>query len=112
MSVVPRNTDGSYTLYSANGMTVTLTFPADPASGFTVETKDLPATGLPGGYTWLLNFGIKNSGGQYLPSVTYNLSASPATMNWVVFYKENGQDRVKPLQGRHTSPGDPPIGYG
>lgn len=109
MSEIPRNSDGSYTLYSAEGMTVTLRFPADPEAGFMVVTKDVSGN-LPTEYTWLLNFGVQNRAGRYLPSVSYTLQGSvrPDGRNWFVFYN----DRPNPLNGTHTSPGDPPIGYG
>jgi hypothetical protein len=80
MADVPRNPDGSLTLYNVNGITVTLTFPADPATGFKVVTKDVPA-GLPSNCTWLLNSGDLNPGGQYLPSVAYSLQGTPRPDN-------------------------------
>ena len=65
MADVPRNPDGSFTLYEG----VTLTFPAAPPAGFKVVTKDVPG-GLPSNYTWLLNFGVQNSAGQFLPRMS------------------------------------------
>ena len=109
MADVPRNPDGSYTLYNVNGVTVTLTFPADPAAGCKVVTKDVPG-GLPANYTWVLNFGIQNPGGQYLPSASYSLQGTtpPGNKSWVIYH--NGQAHA--MNGSHTTPGDPPIGYG
>jgi hypothetical protein len=109
MADVPRNPDGSYTLYNVNGVTVTLTFPADPVAGFKVVTKDVPG-GLPANYTWVLNFGVQNPGGQYLPSASYSLQGTtpPGNKSWVIYY--NGQAHA--MNGSHTTPGDPPIGYG
>jgi hypothetical protein len=109
MTDVPRNSDGSFTLYNVNGVTVTLTFPADPAAGFKVVTKDVPS-GLPSNYTWLLNFGVQNKAGHFLPSVSYALhgSARPDNKSWFVYY--GGQ--AHGMNGAHTTPGDPPIGYG
>jgi hypothetical protein len=105
MTDVPRNPDGSFTLYEG----VTLTFPAAPPAGFKVVTKDVPS-GLPSGYTWLLNFGVQNSAGQFLPSVSYRLqgTARPDNKNWFVYYG----GAAHAMNGPHTSPGDPPIGYG
>lgn len=109
MAVINPNPDGSFTLYSANGETVTLRFPAPPVAGFKVVTKDVPG-GLPANYTWLFNFGVQNSGGQFLPSVSYSLQGSPRKDNksWFIYY----DGRVRAMNGGHTSPGDPPIGYG
>lgn len=112
---VKKNKDNSYTLYDVGGAIVTLTFPANPNANFEVVTKDVPASGLPSEYTWLLNFGIKNPGGNFLPSASYNLDVTdPSNRNWYVFYKKQGQSEAKawPLKGDHTSPGDPPIGLG
>lgn len=109
MAVINPNPDGSFTLYNSNGMTVTLAFPVPPVAGFKVVTKDVPS-GLPGNYTWLFNFGVQNPGGQFLPSVAYTLVGTPRAdkKSWVIYY--NGSAR--PMNGPHTSPGDPPIGYG
>jgi len=105
MTDVPRNRDGSFTLYEG----VTLTFPAAPPAGFKVVTKDVPG-GLPSGYTWLLNFGVQNSAGNFLPSVSYTLhgTARPDNKSWFVYYS----GAAHAMNGAHTSPGDPPIGYG
>jgi hypothetical protein len=110
MSDVPRNPDGSFTLYNQDGLNVTLRFPAAPPAGFKVVTKDLSGS-LPSGYTWLINFGVQNNAGVFLPSVSYTLEGTgslPANKAWFVYY--GGQPR--PMNGSHTSPGDPPIGYG
>jgi hypothetical protein len=109
MSEIPRNSDGSFTLYNVDGISVTLTFPASPGAGFKVVTKDVPA-GLPSNYTWLLNFGVQNSAGHFLPSVSYNLHGTdrPDKKGWVVYYAGSAHA----MNGDHTSPGDPPIGYG
>lgn len=105
---VPKNKNGSYTLYNVGGAIVTLTFPASEKADFEVVTKDVPS-GLPSGYTWLLNFGIKNPAGKFLPSVSYNLDVTdPDNRSWYVYYN----DRANPLRGNHTSPGDPPVGTG
>ena len=105
-TTVPRNPDGSWTLYNQGGDKVTLTFPANPNANFEVVTKDVPG-GLPSGYSWLLNFGIKNSAGNFLPSVSYHLNATGGK-SWFIYYGNS----VKALNGNHTSPGDPPIGTG
>jgi hypothetical protein len=105
-TTVPRNADGSWTLYDQDGDKVTLTFPASPKANFEVVTKDMPS-GLPEGYNWLFNFGIKNPGGNFLPSVSYHLDAT-GSKSWFVYYDNS----VKPLKGNHTSPGDPPVGTG
>ena len=109
MADVPPNDDGSFTLYDDNGVTVTLTFPAAPVAGFKVVTKDVPS-GLPGNYTWLLNFGVQNPAGRYLPSVAYSLQGTPRPDNktWFIYY--DGQAHA--MNGSHTTAGDPPIGYG
>ena len=102
--------DGYYLLYDQDGLTVKLTFPAgnQPAAGFTVETKPVPSSGLPEGYTWVVNFGIKNAAGHYLPSATYHLDGS-SKKSWFIYYR--GQARA--MNGTHqNAPGDPPIGYG
>lgn len=111
-TIIPRNADGSWTLYNVDGNKVTLTFPASPKANFTVVTKDVPA-GLPSGYTWLINFGIKNPGGNFLPSASYYLDATGGK-SWYVYYKKENENSAKahPLRGNHTSPGDPPIGVG
>jgi hypothetical protein len=111
-TIVPRNDDGSWTLYDKDGDKVTLTFPASPKANFKVVTKDVP-DGLPSGYTWLLNFGIKNPGGNFLPSASYHLDAT-GSKSWFIYYKKENEDKAKvhPLKGNHTSPGDPPIGTG
>jgi hypothetical protein len=108
-TIIPRNPDGSWTIYNVDGNKVTLTFPASPKANFEVVTKDVPA-GLPPGYTWLINFGIKNPGGNYLPSVAYKLDATDRSdgKSWYIYYGGS----AKPLKGNHTSPGDPPIGTG
>lgn len=108
-TIVPRNADGSWTLYNVDGNIVTLTFPANPKANFEVVIKDVPS-GLPSGYTWLTNFGIKNPGGNFLPSVSYRLDATDRSdgKSWFTYYDNS----VKPLKGDHTSPGDPPIGTG
>lgn len=111
MSETPVNpVNGVYTLYEEGTTKVTLTFPANDNANFEVVTKDLPSTGLPSNYTWLFSFGIKNPGGNFLPSVSYRLNGTnpPEGKAWFVFY--NGQARA--LNGDHTSPGDPPVGYG
>jgi hypothetical protein len=105
-TIVPRNDDGSWTLYDQDGDKVTLTFPASSNANFEVVTKTVPS-GLPSGYTWRLNFGIKNPGGNYLPSVAYTLNAT-GSKSWFIYYGGS----VRPLNGAHTSPGDPPIGTG
>jgi hypothetical protein len=105
-TIVPRNADGSWTLYDQDGEKVTLTFPANPNANFEVVKKDVPG-GLPSSYTWHFNFGIKNPGGNFLPSVSYNLDAT-GTKSWFIYYDGN----VKSLKGAHTSPGDPPVGTG
>ena len=105
-TTVPRNADGSWTLYNKGGDKVTLTFPANPNANFTVVTKNVPS-GLPSKYKWKLNFGIKNSNGNFLPSVSYHLNATGGK-SWFVYYGGS----AKPLKGNHTSPGDPPIGTG
>lgn len=102
--------NGSYTLYDQDGMTVTLTFPPgkQPEAGFTVETKAVPTSGLPSGYTWVVNFGIKNKAGIYLPTATYKLEGS-SNKSWYIYY--GGQARS--MNGTHeNAPGDPPIGHG
>ena len=111
-TIVPRNDDGSWTLYDQDGDKVTLTFPASQQANFEVVTKDVP-DGMPSGYTWLLNFGIKNPGGNFLPSVSYDLDAT-GNKSWFIYYKKENENKanVHPLKGRHTSPGDPPIGTG
>lgn len=111
-TTIPRNPDGSWTLYDKDGEKVTLTFPANPNANFTVVTKDVPA-GLPPEVTWLLNFGIKNPGGNFLPSVAYHLN-STGRKSWFIYYKKGKDKKAKahPLNGDHTSPGDPPIGTG
>ena len=111
-TIVPRNDDGSWTLYDKDSDKVTLTFPASPKANFEVVTKDVP-DGLPSGYTWLLNFGIKNPGGNFLPSASYHLDAT-GNKSWFIYYKKEKDDKAKvhPLKGSHTSPGDPPIGTG
>jgi len=101
--------DGVYTLYDQDGLTVKLTFPPGkrPEAGFIVETKSVPS-GLPDGFTWVLNFGIKNSGGVYLPTATYKLEGS-SNKSWYIYYR--GQARS--MNGTHeNAPGDPPIGHG
>jgi len=108
--------NGSYKLYDQDGMAVTLTFPPGkrPEAGFTVETKAVPASGLPTGYTWIINFGIKNKGGQYLPTATYNLQGS-SNKNWFVYYGDDPDPskNVHAMNGTHeNAPGDPPIGHG
>jgi hypothetical protein len=109
MSDVPRNKDRSFTLYDADGEKVTLTFPADPEAGFKVVTKELPG-GLPPEYTWVLSFGIQNKAGNFLLSVTYTLQGTDRRdkKSWVVYYGGKAQA----LNGTHTTPGDPPIGFG
>lgn len=115
MADVSPNPDGSYTLYDVDGVTVTLSFPAAPVAGFKVVTKDVPS-GLPTGYTWLLNFGVLNPAGRPLPSVAYSLQGSPRTDNkpWVMYYGDDPipANNVHAMNGAHTTPGDPPIGYG
>jgi hypothetical protein len=110
--VTPVN--GVYTLYKEGTTEVTLTFPANPQADFTVVIKDVPTSGLDTtNYTWLLNFGIKNKAGNFLPSVSYKLDATdrPDGKKWYVYY--NGRaNELKANQGNHTSPGDPPIGFG
>ena len=110
MADITPNTNGSFTLYDVDGVTVTLTFRGanPPPAGFKVVTK--PVGDAPAGYTWLLNFGVQNRGGQFLPSVSYSLqgSARPDQKPWVIYY--GGQ--VRGMNGDHTSPGDPPIGHG
>lgn len=108
--------NGSYTLYNQNNKTVTLTFPTPPEAGFTVVIKDIPATnnGLPAGYTWLVNFGVKNKAGNYLPSVTYHLQGSVGH-NWVIYYGDDPDPakNVHAMNGTHNNaPGDPPVGLG
>jgi hypothetical protein len=105
-TIVPRNADGSWTLYDQDGDKVTLTFPANPHAKFEVVTKDVPG-GLPEDYDWVFNFGIKNPGGNFLPSVSYHLDATDGK-SWFIYYDKT----VKPLKGNHTSPGDPPVGTG
>ncbi|MGB7876177.1 MAG: hypothetical protein WBL25_17470 [Anaerolineales bacterium] len=103
--------NGVYTLYEEGTTKVTLTFPANSHAGFTVVTKDVPTSGLDTtNYTWLFNFGIKNKAGHFLPSVSYHLNGTSRSdgKSWFVFY--NG--RAHGLNGNHTSPGDPPVGYG
>lgn len=102
--------NGVYTLYEEGEMKVTLTFPANESANFEVVTKDLPSTGLPANYTWLFNFGIKTPGGPFLPSVSYTLNGTgrPDGKSWFVFYN----NQANALNGNHTSPGDPPVGYG
>lgn len=106
--------NGVYTIYSSadNTMKVTLNFPVPPAGGFKVLTAD-PDAGLPAGYTWVKNFGIQNSAGRYLPSVSYRLQGTGLAdpkKKWVVFF---GQNDIRDLNGDHNNvPGDPPIGYG
>ena len=114
---VTQNSDGSYTLYDQGGLTVTLTFPPtnNPSqANFTVVKKTIDNSGLPAGYNWVVDFGIKNPAGHYLPSVTYHLQGSD-NKNWVIYYG-NDPDRSKnihPMNGTHeNAPGDPPIGYG
>ena len=118
-SVTPvSSTNGSYIIYQEGTITLTLTFVASvpPPAGFKVVVGT-PDPGLPSGYTWVQSFGIQNSGGQYLPSVTYILTANqaPPMGQWFVYY--NGRANPlgtanNPLSGQHTSPGDPPVGYG
>ena len=102
-TIVPRNSDGSWTLYDKDGDKVTLTFPGQ--ADFEVVTKDLDTSGLPSNINWLLNFGIKNPGGNFLPSVSYHLDAT-GNKSWFIYYGGS----AKALKGDHTSPGDPPIG--
>ena len=102
-------TNGSYELYNENDMTVTLTFPSGhtPPAPFEVVTKEIPS-GLPTGYTWVINFGIKAPGGPYLSNLTYHLQGSD-NKSWFIHY--GGQTRA--MNGTHeNAPGDPPIGYG
>lgn len=108
-TIIPRNADGSWTLYNVDGNTVTLTFPASTTANFEVVTKDMPSV-LPTGYSWLTNFGIKNPGGNFLPSVSYKLEANDRAdgKSWYIYYENS----VKPLKGDHTSPGDPAVGFG
>jgi len=108
--------NGSYKLYDQDGMTVTLTFPAgdQPAAGFTVETKPVPASGLPGNVTWVVNFGIKNKGGQYIHTASYNLQGSSGK-SWFIYYGDDPDPskNVHAMNGLHrNAPGDPPIGHG
>src|SRR5215471_8644212 len=84
----PGTGDGPYTLYDGPEGTITLTFPANSNAGFTVVTKDVPPDQPSDGKIWVFNFGIKNKAGNYLPSVTYNLSATARTdgKDWYVYY--------------------------
>jgi len=103
---VPK-TNGSHT-FSVDGATITVSFPANPNADFVVVTKDLPSSGLPSGYTWLISFGIKK-GKNFLPSVSYDLDVTdPSNRNWFVAYGGSAHA----LKGSHTSPGDPPVGTG
>jgi hypothetical protein len=115
VTVINPNLDGSYTLYDKGGLNVTLTFKHDypPPAGFQVVTKDVDS-GLPSGYTWVVNFGVRNPGGQYLPSVTYNLEGS-SNKSWVIYYGNdpNPSKNIHAMNGLHrNAPGDPPIGHG
>ena len=114
-SVTPVSpTNGSYIIYQEGSLKVTLSFVAStpPPAGFKVVVG-APDSGLPAGYTWVQSFGIQNSAGQYLPSVTYTLTANqaPPRGQWYVYY--NGRaNRLDANNGQHTSPGDPPVGFG
>ena len=119
---VTQNSDGSYTIYNQGGMTVKLTFPGSNSSSkadFEVVTKTIPHNdnGLPTGYTWVVNFGVKTPGGSYLPSVTYDLQGSALSNNktWYIYYGDNPDPakNVHAMNGtHHNAPGDPPIGHG
>lgn len=111
-TTVPRNSNGSYTIYQQNDTTVTLSFPGANDSSqaqFEVVKQSVPPNNeFPTGYTWVVNFGVKNPGGQYLPSVTYKLEGSSDKI-WYIYY--GGQ--VRSMNGTHeNAPGDPPIGFG
>jgi len=121
MADVPRNTNGSYTLYDdKKGITVILTFPKDsappPPAGFKVVTKKVPSKGLPDNYTWLFNFGIQNKAGKFVKSVGYKLQGTALLdkKSWVIYYGNDSDPRknVHAMNGKHTTPGDPPVGIG
>jgi hypothetical protein len=105
--------NGVYTLYEDSESKVTLTFRSNEHAGFSVVTKELPSSkDLPSGYNWLINFGIKKDG-KFVPSASYDLDAT-GNKSWFIYYKKENENKAKahPLKGRHTSPGDPPIGTG
>jgi len=94
--------------YKMHGDEVTLDLSDTDYSELEVVTKDLPE-GLPAGYVWLFNFGIKKNG-RFVDRITYALDAIDRADRrpWVVFYN----NQVRPLKGRHTTGGDPAIGCG
>ena len=107
------DSNGVYTLYDdKNEGKITLTIAPDPNANFTVFIKD-ETKRQQYGKTWLFNFGIKNGPG-YATRVTYNLTATPRKDNreqWYVYYNDTA-NLLSANGGQHTSPGDPPIGFG